>query len=287
MHFSATCIFVLCLCLQLQHNYSAAAKKTQNNLVITTHHKSGTIRSTNIVAALCFQNNSYAYINTENFWRNYKRARVNCRNVSFYKDGYPFLEAIHEAKSQKALRGVTKILHFIRHPVDMLVSGYLYHKSCAEAFFWNTPLRYPIRYPDIFPVNGSYCKWLKSNSVDAGLRMELRRSLFAGDGIGNMLKALDFYQNLTSYNVSVVNICMTTFISINDLMEEVIPWNKFQRTSVEEINEQSHHSSAKAKAQLSELAFKLIAEEIPSAVLDEFPCKSEFAISKHNKVSSK
>lgn len=113
-------------------------------------------------------------------------------------------------------------IHFIRHPVSMIVSGYLYHRRCPEA--WTKQARLLHTHPNVtdywsgygnsataglfFGVpeqrlalaelltNGggnatersmSYCQLLQARNESVGVRAETIRSIRASDGVRRML----------------------------------------------------------------------------------------------------
>ena len=127
-------------------------------------------------------------------------------------------------------------VHFIRHPVNMLVSGYLYHRRCPEAwtknpkalhtpgsssywdnknfkveaalFFGGEEQRLYLAEMLVDPRNVSernlsYCRLLQKRNETIGMRAEVFRSLHAADGIRKMLvDRVRLEQHTSSYNGS-------------------------------------------------------------------------------------
>ena len=72
----------------------------------------------------------------------------------------------------------TTYVHVIRNPIDMIVSGYLYHKKCIEKWTQTTKLD-KTRFPPNFALYEPYCKYLNNVDENKGLIMEINRSLFS------------------------------------------------------------------------------------------------------------
>ena len=162
-----------------------------------------------------------------------------------------------------------------RHPVDMLLSGYLYHKSCAEPQWSDTPARINDHLPHNFPVKGSYCKFLQKNDTETGMRMELLRTMTAADGIGKMLKDIVFMQDY-----DVFNICLSDYTDKVPLISATLsPFGRNGFVSLDQIGtEESHHTDKEEQRKLFGLAQTLIMETIPVEVLSMFPCATEFTL---------
>jgi hypothetical protein len=194
---------------------------------IVSHHKSGTVAAEMLVSNMCCPQSLNISKHWE-FWEIFKSTcKDSCRILELVVDGAPsWLECLLWSGDKKSPfesvvveQSPHKVIHFIRHPVDMLVSGYLYHKRCSETWTSRSkldPARIP---PDLFDtIKGnfnSYCQYLKNVDVNTGMEIELRRSLFAKDGIGRMLLDHILFQ-MASFSrlIEVNSICLD---QLNDL----------------------------------------------------------------------
>lgn len=159
-----------------------------------------------------------------------EECRAQCQaesQVEFYVDGAPkWLERVLPGPGQPppvtlvpSLRGLT-VVHFLRHPVDLVVSGYLYHKDCREP--WTKRLSLVVaRIPaDLHSRikdagKGSYCQFLQAVGEDEGMRTEAQRTLGAKDGLTRILKNFEQFKAAAAAAVSpalkplrVVNVCL-------------------------------------------------------------------------------
>lgn len=243
-----------------------------SKVLVLSHHKGGTVLSYPIYAYLCYPDNNS---DAASMWPRYEQVvkHRSCSDVIYQANGVNF-EII-----DFVVQNVT--VHFLRHPVDMLVSGYIFHKSCQEN--WGSPIRTPLTYPKNFAVTGSYCEWLKKVDLETGIRMELYRSLYAGDGIGNMLKAVAYFDRNKKHpkrgdDIELINVCMNDAARTFPYVEKRLQrYNKYNNTlHLEDVS--SHHSSVTTKHALYKLAMRIVAESIPTSVLLSFPCSSSYSM---------
>lgn len=172
------------------------------------------------------------------------------------------------------------ILHFIRHPVDQLVSGYLYHKACNEPGWTDTPnLNHENLYH--FPDNmifshTTYCRTLQQLSIKAGLELELRRSLYSDDGIGKMIKDTSALYSWDSSRV--FQLCLSENVDLAGKVEQFVrPWMNNTSVSLGPINVNEGHMTGKLEHKdLYETAFATILAVVPVEILVTFPCASEY-----------
>lgn len=178
-------------------------------LAVVTHHKSGTVLGMNVIVSMCCPE-VQAHSNHGYFWSAWLRCRARCAasltkpTTRFYANGLPIgaLASLqHRAKS-------LTVLHFVRSPVDMIVSGYLYHRSCAEPR-WTNSSRMTGMWSGVAgsvqwfgdavtarqvrkQLHGdgqqwSYCTLLQHASPAQGLTAEATRSFGASDGVAKMV----------------------------------------------------------------------------------------------------
>ena len=127
---------------------------------------------------------------------------------------------------------------------------------------------------------GSFCKYLQRHSVEEGLRMELKRTMHAPDGIGRMLLDIAYLQSRPW--VPVLTICEADYKDKLPLLEQVmLPYGVAPAgTSMAEIaDEKSHHTDKSVQRELFSLAQQLVNEAVPAALLQVFPCVSSFKFS--------
>jgi len=171
------------------------------SVAVITHHKTGTVAAWNLIAALCCPE----YKGGPGFWGPWGATcgqRCLSQGVTFDFDG------VYDKNRNDPLRR-DRVVHFVRHPVDVVVSGYLYHRSCHEPLANEAPLssgwtnispRVWSDYTDGAAVTvrealgaadgdtaTSYCELLQHANASAGIEAETARSLAAYNGIGVML----------------------------------------------------------------------------------------------------
>lgn len=124
-----------------------------SHIAIVTHHKSGTYVAMLLIGALCCPEAPPLVDNL--WWRAWHlegcRQRCADRSIFFYVDGLE-LPKEHQVTGHDPawLYGSTcdlRVVHFMRHPVDMLRSGYLYHRTCPDG----TPRRGKDVYQGVVP----------------------------------------------------------------------------------------------------------------------------------------
>lgn len=130
----------------------------------------------------------------------------------------------------KSIERDSTVVHFVRSPADMVLSGYLYHYTCAEKDWTNVTMlsnKLLSLNRNRFGSYGSernrvgallnvswgstttYCQALQRADVWSGLLAEAYRSLVASDGIAAMLKA---HQHLTGRTTGrLLNVCMSDY----------------------------------------------------------------------------
>lgn len=233
-------------------------------LLIVTHHKSGTVAARLLYEYITEKNNSYVFLledGLKSMWEDQLRLR----------HGKPFA------------------IHVIRHPLDMLISGYNYHKACSEMAWTNCSVdkyggtrRGNSRFPDFFPLKYNYCMKLQNMSLSSGLQAEMIRSLYAHDGIGFMFHNMNAFKRHLPVE-HILNICLEDLhndnsTTIDKLTQFLRPWNTFQKR-VHIIDQIDHHSKADANinAQLFyDMAWDIVKQNIHVNFLKTFPCSSRY-----------
>ena len=95
-----------------------------NPITVVAHHNSGTRASEDVLIQLCCPENSAAADASAwawDVWSETCYARCAAQDVTYYPSGLPL---DWEPKQYE------RVVHFAREPVDMIVSGYLYHRAC-------------------------------------------------------------------------------------------------------------------------------------------------------------
>ena len=236
--------------------WTAPCCSREQTLLILSHHKTGTVEAQKIYSWVCNK-------------KHFLDENPPCPNV--------YLQ-MHGLNSSYDLRD-TAVVHMLRHPIDSLLSGYLYHKSCAEPYWTDVNNRkYPYHLPVDFPIEGSYCKWLQSHPVSEGLTMELNRQLSSSDGIGVMIKnvvqLLELQQSIGTTE-QVLSVCMTesATYTIPRVEQFIKSWSRTSgHLHVPDATE--HHTSHEMQDALFEEAFRIISKRIPASILATFPCTS-------------
>ena len=188
---SIVTVFLLATFTASQQHLSAT------ETIIIAHHKTGTVLSWEVVANLCCpsMNIFYNASSKEDFYPLYRlhcAPRCEEKRVLFYSNGAPKRLLL---KRNKASRGVDRrLLHFSRAPVQLLVSGYLYHKRCPEAWTKRSRLereknRIPADVASLLHASNSqnYCDFLSKASEEDGMHAEVARSVHAQDGVSRMI----------------------------------------------------------------------------------------------------
>ena len=201
-------------------------------LLVLAHHKSGSAAALQFLVGACCPQRPEA-LNITHFWSTWYahggcRDACAARGIIFRPDGLSRAElnelektsrmTTHRRADGKRLqrRGPSRlrgVIHLIRDPVDMVISGWRYHRACNEAEWSDTWLdgtppaapwqdkRFP-RAPmmERFKAharqcglganagNGtSYCRWLRAAPATVGVEAEAARTFGASDGAGNMI----------------------------------------------------------------------------------------------------
>lgn len=180
-------------------------------VVIITHHKSGTVAAQDLIGDLCWPDGYAGHWNPAS-WMSVGKSLCEDDGVHFFQGGlqYPL---------QWPLTTAT-VVHFIRKPVDMVVSGYLYHRRCSEPLFTHLPMPLWALRPDAMlwmggnatreailreldplqlrHANASYCELLQQATPEQGIAAETLRTLSASDGVGSMLHDASVLHSLNS-----------------------------------------------------------------------------------------
>lgn len=247
-------------------------------LHILSHHKTGTALSQSIYGFLCFNNDQEViFLKSKTmgqFWSIYnKETKYNCTNVTFGIHGINDTSEVYDSNKY--------YIHLIRHPIDVLVSGYLYHRACSEKWTMvddeknrNKSYEFTYMFPPIFPIQGSYCQYLQKVNISEGLRIEFYRAMHAKDGI---LKMLNDEETLLSLNHNSISICMSNLKEMHDkVIDFLIPWNQFNRTNIQINDMEIHHSKyqKQSKRELFTIARDVVLNVINYTRLHSFPCAS-------------
>ena len=178
-----------------------------DRVTVVAHHKSGTRASSDVLIQLCCPENSAVW--EWSVWLGSCEERCAAQGVNYYPNGLPL---DWEPTPNE------RVVHFAREPVDMIVSGYLYHRACNEPQWTDVPLDRDtardmamtlvpgltvqanffgsaeniasiraLLDPKRSLQNTSYCKLLQAASPEMGMRAETLRSLYAAGGVSRML----------------------------------------------------------------------------------------------------
>lgn len=173
------------------------------HLTIVTHHKAGEHAAWAVFGSLCCPR---ALQTPESLiGRELGLCLPSCRRQG--------IEIRFNGLGTSAVRNHT-YLHFVRHPVNMIVSGYLYHRRCPEEWTRDAALFHGasdskelVRQKGLFfgadrarhavsnlladgdPAanSSSYCALLQARNESTGIRAEALRSMSSGDGVRRML----------------------------------------------------------------------------------------------------
>lgn len=211
----------LAVCCGLVGSSARGACKAQADLrnrtvAVVSHHKSGTFASFQLLMVLCSKG--------PRVW-----TRACCAKNGVWAS-HPS-EPLYAGAELLARNDV--VVHFIRHPWDMLLSGYRYHQGCRrEKWLHATNLSVRAIFPRgaaaLFerhvPSYGrldkrtrrSYCLALSALPPWEGLRLEALRTLGALDGVGRMLRLLAAWAwpraQRRAHARTVVPMCMATYM---------------------------------------------------------------------------
>lgn len=233
-------------------------------LRIVSHHKSGTVFTMNIWSTVCCKEKIPG--DELEFWRKARDCGANCSAIFEFNGWLP------RHKCGRYQKCAFSYVHVIRHPVDMLISGYLFHRKCKEPWTNSTTgNKEPLRFPQPFPVKGSYCQWLQRTNVTAGLQMELKRTLEANDGMGKMIRDMQALKPAAN----VFQLCLNDVANRIRMQTYIQPWNKFNRTVVY-LDHPEHHTNIEEKKKLYHEAAKVLLTRMPATAVATFPCTSEY-----------
>lgn len=228
-----------------------------------THHNSGTM------------------VGRDYFYRVCEKPKAQTLSIYYCEDQNILYRMDGMDNDRTAIKPDDYLFHLTRHPLDMLVSGYLHHRSCSE--YWTidgstNPGRFPPDFPSAW--SRSYCASLKHMNATEGLKAELWRSLFSDDGIGKMLKDMRYAEdNMNSSRV--LQLCLATYreegeqIKVKRFLQPWLPRGSSDNM-VEERPE--HATNVDAHYNMLSSAFEVIKNEIPEEVLVSFPCRSEYSM---------
>ena len=121
-----------------------------SNIAVVAHHKSGVYAAMLLIGALCCPEAPLLVDNHwwRAWWSEGCSQRCADRSIFLYVDGLElekehqvtghdpaWLRGCQDAACNQRLPDATcdlRVVHFMRHPVDMLRSGYLYHRICPN-----------------------------------------------------------------------------------------------------------------------------------------------------------
>jgi len=123
-----------------------------SRIVVATHHKAGTTYSRNVFAQICREFGwTLCYMQT--------RLKPDVWDIAYHEDAT-------SERLREALRGRCKLLHFVRHPKSLIVSGVRYHLDAEEGWLDRPEQRFGGR---------SYRQVLRSlESPQERIRFEMR-----------------------------------------------------------------------------------------------------------------
>ena len=229
----------------LAHDKSAGAitlrshKDAAAKILIVSHHKSGTEASWSLVLEMCCGFPKAGFRNIDAFFTYYfhNKCQDQChaKGIAYYDNGgWPSFNPSLTLKT-------STIVHFLRHPVDMVVSGYLYHLAGAESEWTDNDLSTgalkhehyskgtQLRFGSTADVkhiislldphhklkgaqgksNQTYYKMLKAAPWKAGIAAEAHRTMAAGDGAGCMMA---LHKTLSESHRNVIPFCMNQYM---------------------------------------------------------------------------
>ena len=190
--------------------------------ILVTHHKTGTVASFSVLAEACCPSAREA-ATTIAFWKAWNKCKVECasqgvflapgglqpltsrgtwRNYKWYTD------SLRAELCASLMRPTIPVIHFVRSPEAMVVSGHFYHQSCPEGWTENHfDASDPITkrfgnasgFAQLLAVMGesteswnlgqmTWCRVLKMKSDEQGVRAEALRNILALDGVRTMLE---------------------------------------------------------------------------------------------------
>jgi len=190
-----------------------------STITIISHHKTGTFAGFMTTSACCCDD-----FNNE-FWGAWKkRCEADChsKDIQLCNDGLHGGKDCLESPSMKG----RSVVNFVRHPIDVTVSGYLYHRECNEGasetpydgWFLNKDhgaiaevRRVLGALPDPAKDPRPYCLLLQQNNASIGVYAELVRSLGSGNGVATMLEDYGQLESLKDDGETQVHqVCLST-----------------------------------------------------------------------------
>ena len=249
------------------HPSDATTSSDFPHLHIVANHKSGVFESTVLTQVLC------------NDFSSFHRAAVHgCSRIKHSSHGLHLVDEHPVDVSPNA----SVFVHAIRHPLDMLISGYVYHIGCNEGQwtrkkFTQGEFSIQIPYNNFVSYEKAYCYWLRemrdTGKEEEGLEKELYRTLHASDGLGKMLQDMEY---LEYHGSTVFNLCMSTVNEQLPALEEFVkPWSRREGRLILP-DKASHHSDRRHEIEVLDLALKVIQAELPYKLVSTFPCRSKF-----------
>ena len=202
-----------------------------SQIAIVTHHKSGTVASADLISALCFPECDAGHMDSGCWaaWEVTGKARCAAVGVRWLTMGFLLSQEV-EGYLEKS----PSVVHFIRDPASMVVSGYKYHMKCSEDWTY-APLSLWPTFPQwestmagsantlatikqilgahAHATNASYCELLQAASAEQGVAAETVRALEAADGVGAMLDDVERLRelNATGRLSLLFNMCMSDY----------------------------------------------------------------------------
>lgn len=295
-------------------DHSALAGKLQllkqpyTNATIITHHKSGTLAGMHLIAALCCEQwkpDCTKDPGSCGFWSAWSAGcKDTCRDqgVDFAYNGWWGSWSPNNPKT---------VVHFLRHPVDMVVSGYLYHLSGAEFASQRVPSRGNFGYitfqfrnnyaqravPAIRWLLGatgdeSYAQLLERGSAEAGVEAETARAIAAENGIAEMFYNQRRFQPGKEGVGHVVNVCLSD-VSSSSSATDATGWAQvgaaLPGVDVAKLVEATGDTRGKGHSttqgsdgtlrttlrSLAERSLKSWLTEEDAAMMEAFPCQAE------------
>ena len=197
-------------------------------MTIVAHHKTGTWSAFALIGACCCSESKQ-----DAFWSTWGgRCGPACRaqNVTFCHMGL----SGDNGDPACSARGVQRkhVVNFVRHPVDVVVSGYLYHRACNEGSAATPTVRWELdkpfgpdhaaailevrtllgASPHAYKTSRSYCQLLQQNSASAGIEAELVRSLASYNGVSGLLRDFTALEDAAreTRNTMVHHVCLSS-----------------------------------------------------------------------------
>jgi len=195
---------------------------TGHSFTMVAHHKSGTYCAVALMGACCCPQQA-----DEEWWNTWKVCTEACADVDVSMcnnglHGTNTSRCEHDAAALNVSFG-RQVVNFVRHPIDVAVSGYLYHRGCHEEA--NQPPAYGKLFVDSEEAaaevrrllgagasnNKSYCELLQANHASVGVEAELVRSMGSTNGIADMLRDFETLEHARHNGTATVQqVCLAT-----------------------------------------------------------------------------